>query len=273
MGTLYLVATPIGNLEDITLRALRLLGTARAIAAEDTRQTRKLLERYGIRTPLVRYDEYSRVPQTRRLLAELARGDVALVSDAGTPGISDPGADLVQAALAAGHAVTSIPGPSAVAAALAGSGLPGGEFVFLGYLPRKPGDRRRLLASLSSELRTLVAFEVPHRVGESLADLEAAFGAQRPVAIGRELTKLHEEWLRGSLAEARARWGSQPGRGEFTFVIGGRGSPAGWDSTAVRRELILRLKRGESPAQAARGVARDSGWPRRDVYRLALEER
>lgn len=273
MGTLFLVATPIGNLEDISLRALRVLGQARCIAAEDTRRAHKLLERYGIRTPLLRYDEHNKAGQTARILDELAAGDVALVSDAGTPAISDPGADLARAALSAGHVVTSIPGPSAVSAALAAAGFPADQFVFLGYLPRRAADRRRLLESLSGERRTLVAFEVPHRIRESLADLGSSLGPERPVAVARELTKLHEEWFRGTLGEARAHWQEAEPRGEFTLVVAGRAGTSAWAAEAVRQELRRRLSLGSTPAEAARQVARAAGWPKRDVYRMALEQR
>jgi 16S rRNA (cytidine1402-2'-O)-methyltransferase len=273
VGTLFLVATPIGNLEDITLRALRVLSEVRLVAAEDTRQTRKLLDRYSIATPMIRYDEHTKGRQTPRLLEELAEGDVALVSDAGTPGIADPGPDLVRAALSAGYAVTSLPGPSAVAAALAGSGLPAGEFSFLGYLPRRQADRLRLLRSQTDEQRTLVAFEVPHRLRQSLADLESCMGSDRPLAVARELSKLHEEWFRGTLGQARTRWQSDEPRGEFTLVIGGRAEASTWAVEAVERELRRHLQLGETPTEAARQVAKVSGWPRRDVYRMALERR
>ena len=201
MGRLYVVATPIGNLEDITLRALRLLQEVRLIAAEDTRHTRTLLDRYGIETPVVRYDEHSHARQLPVILRALEQGEVALVSDAGTPGISDPGAELVRAAVRAGHTVSPVPGPSAVVAAIAAAGMPAETFLFLGYLPRRASDRVKLLAKVADETRTMVAFEVPHRLRASLSDLEEALGAERVVALAREVSKVHEEFIHGTLGE------------------------------------------------------------------------
>jgi 16S rRNA (cytidine1402-2'-O)-methyltransferase len=212
------VATPVGNLEDVTLRALRVLGEVETIAAEDTRVTARLLARHGIRKRLLSY----RAPVERRslpaILQALESGDVALVSDAGTPTVSDPGSKLVAAAAAAGHSVVPIPGPSAVTAALSVSGFEGPGFVFLGYLPRKPGELRRLFASLADEPRPAVAFESPYRVLKSLAVLAEVL-PERPLILGRELTKLHEELLRGTAAEVSAAL-RQP-RGEFTLVLAG----------------------------------------------------
>lgn len=270
MGRLYVVATPIGNLEDITLRALRLLQEVRLIAAEDTRHTRILLERHGIKTPLLRYDEHSHARQVRRVLEELDRGDVALVSDAGTPGLSDPGGALVRAAVEAGHTVSPIPGPSAIAAAIAGAGFEAESFLFVGYLPRRSVERRELLARLASEPRTIVAFEVPHRLRGSLRDLEICLGADRPAAAARELSKVYEEFVRGTLGELRRRFEAVDPRGEFTLVIAGRES-AVWSEAEVRADIARRMRQGEAPARAAREVARASGWPRQDVYRMALE--
>ena len=273
VGTLYLVATPIGNLEDVTLRALRVLGEVNLIAAEDTRQTRKLLSRYQIGGPVISYHEHSKQVRLERLIEALDRGDVALVSDAGTPGLSDPGYELVRAALEAGHKVTPIPGPSAPIAALVASGLPTETFVFLGYLPRRGPERQRLLRSLSSEGRTMLAFEVPHRLRQTLADLEHAFGGERPVAIARELTKVHEEVLRGTLRSAREEFSGRAPRGEFTLVIGGAKAGGRWSEDAVRAALSERIGTGDTPSAAARQVAELCGWPRREVYRLAMEAR
>ncbi len=202
MSTLFLVATPIGNLEDITLRALRTLGEASCIAAEDTRHTRKLLERYQIRVPLISYHEHNKLARLKDVLARMEQGDVALVSDAGTPGLSDPGYELVHAALEAGHRVQAIPGASAPIAALVSSGLPTDAFLFIGYLPRRAAERRGVLQTLAAERRTALAFEVPHRLREALTDMQAVLGAERKLAVARELTKLHEEIFRGSVAEA-----------------------------------------------------------------------
>jgi 16S rRNA (cytidine1402-2'-O)-methyltransferase len=218
MGTLYLVATPIGNLEDITLRAIRILSEVFLIAAEDTRTTRKLLSRHGIRARLASFHQFSGEGRIRGLVNILEHDDVALVSDAGMPAISDPGYPLVRAALEHGFPVVGIPGPSAVLTALAVSGLPTHQFVYLGFLPRKPGERRKVLASLGGEERTVVAFESPHRMRRMLEDMTIVLPA-RPLALCRELTKVHEEIFRGDAAGALEHF-VQP-RGEFTVVIGG----------------------------------------------------
>jgi 16S rRNA (cytidine1402-2'-O)-methyltransferase len=219
LSTLFVIGTPIGNLEDTTARAVRILGEVGAIAAEDTRITARLLARHGIRKPLISY----RAPVERRglprVLAALDEHDVALVSDAGTPSVSDPGQALVEAAWAAGHTVVPIPGPSAVTAALSVAGYGGPGFTFLGYLPRKPGEIRRLLATLADDPRPAVAFDSPYRVLKSLA-LIAEVLPERHLTVGRELTKLHEEVLRGTAGEVMAALGDRA-RGEFTLVISG----------------------------------------------------
>ena len=220
VSTLFVIGTPIGNLEDTTARAVRVLGEVGAIAAEDTRITARLLARHGIRKPLISY----RAPVERRglprVLAALEEHDVALVSDAGTPTVSDPGQALVEAAWSAGHTVVPIPGPSSVTAALSVAGYGGPGFTFLGYLPRKPGEIRRLLSSLIDDPRPAVAFDSPYRVVKSLA-LIAEVLPERHLTIGRELTKLHEEVLRGTAAEVSEALGDRA-RGEFTLVISGR---------------------------------------------------
>jgi len=271
VGILYLVATPIGNLEDVTRRALTILGQVRLIAAEDTRHTRKLLSHYRITTPLISYHEHNKLVRLDRVLVELAQGDVALVSDAGTPGLSDPGYELVRAALAAGYQVSPIPGPSAPIAALVASGLPTDAFVYLGYLPRRATERRRLLEGQVAEARTLLAFEVPHRLQATLRDLEAILGGERPVAVCREMTKLHEEILRTSLGEARQHFEAVEPRGEFTLVVGGATGETAWNEARVRSAIAKRLSEGLSRAEAARQVSSISGWERRRVYRLAME--
>jgi 16S rRNA (cytidine1402-2'-O)-methyltransferase len=221
-GTLYLVATPIGNLEDITQRALRTLREVSLIAAEDTRHTRRLLDHFGIRASLVslfEHNERSRVPG---LVARLKDGDsVAVVTDAGSPGVADPGFPLVRAAVEEGLRVESVPGPSAVVAALQVSGLPTDAFTFVGFLPVKPGARRRALEELSERRETIVAFESPHRIDRCLADLEAVW-QERPIALARELTKVHEQVLRGSAREIRAALREEQKRGEMVLVLGGR---------------------------------------------------
>ena len=216
---LFVIATPIGNLEDLSARAIRILGEVQAIAAEDTRVTARLLARHGIRKPMLSY----RAPVERRglprIMAALDEGDVALVSDAGTPGVSDPGQALVTAAWAAGHTVVPVPGPSSITAALSIAGYGGPGFTFLGYLPRKPGEMRRLLQSLEDDPRPAVAFESPYRVLKSLALIAEAL-PERSITVTRELTKVHEEVLRGTAAEVAAALGDRA-RGEFTLVISG----------------------------------------------------
>jgi 16S rRNA (cytidine1402-2'-O)-methyltransferase len=272
MGILYLVATPIGNLEDVTLRALRVLGEVGTIAAEDTRRTRKLLSHYKIKTPLLSYHEHNKAARQEQMLAALSDGDVALVSDAGTPGLSDPGYDLVQAALQAGHQISPIPGASAPIAALVASGLPTDAFIFLGYLPRRAAERRKLLSSVAAERRTMVAFEAPHRLISSLEDMQTIFGDQRVVAACRELTKIHEEIVRSTLADLSRHFTSQKPRGEFTLVISGKTKGERWQESLVRRGLEELLAQGIKPSEAARKVASQSGWTRQQVYQLALEE-
>ena len=224
MSRLYVVGTPIGNLEDVSARALRVLGEVSAIAAEDTRITARLLARHAIRKPLISY----RAPVERRglprVLAALDAGDVALVIDAGTPTVSDPGQALVTAAWSAGHTVVPIPGPSSVTAALSAAGYGGPGFTFIGYLPRKPGEMRRLLATLLDDPRPAVAFESPYRARKSLALIAEAM-PQRQLTLGRELTKLHEQVLRGTAAEVIAALADTV-RGEITLVISGQDRPA-----------------------------------------------
>jgi len=272
VGKLYLVATPIGNLEDITLRALRILQEVNLIAAEDTRRTRKLLRHHGIQTPLISYHEHSKEARLEARLKALAEGDLALVSDAGTPGLSDPVYELVQAALEEGHVVHPIPGPSAPVAALVASGFSSDQFIFLGYLPRRRQERQQLLSALKMELRTAICFEAPHRLYDSLDDMLAAWGGERRVAICRELTKLHEEILRGPLNEIAAQVKAREPRGEYTIVVEGAQGERRWSEAEVRAALADHLRAGLSPSQAARELAYISGWRRQDIYRLGLEE-
>ena len=271
MGTLYLVATPIGNLEDISLRALRVLKEVGLIAAEDTRTTQKLLRRYEIKTPVTSYHEHNRLQKIPYIMGSLEANDVALVSDAGMPGISDPGYELVRSAIEAGIVVVPVPGTSAVTACLAVSGLPISTFTFLGFLPRRKTDRRRLLEGNLHLRQTLIAFEAPHRLHESLEDVLATLGDRR-VAICRELTKLHEEVFRGSVSEALAHF-SEP-RGEFTLVIEGATENRDdlgedWASDELRRLS----DQGVRAKEAVAVVAQASGLPRRQVYRLWLRVR
>jgi len=219
MAILYVVATPIGNLEDISLRALRVLREVKLIAAEDTRKTRRLLNAYNIETPLTSYHEHSKRAKLDYLLGYLEKEDLALVSEAGMPGLSDPGYDLIVAAIERGISVVSVPGPSAVITALVVSGLPTDQFVYVGFLPRRKGQRQRLLSSIADEARTIVAFEAPHRVREALTDIEEILGDRR-VSVCRELTKVHEEVFRGRMSQAREHF-AEP-RGEFSLVIEGK---------------------------------------------------
>ncbi|MBI2165767.1 MAG: 16S rRNA (cytidine(1402)-2'-O)-methyltransferase [Chloroflexi bacterium] len=274
MPTLFLVATPIGNLADITLRALDTLRGVSLIAAEDTRTARKLLSRYDIHTPLVSYHDRNKAQRIPYLLKELEERDVALVSEAGTPAISDPGYELLLAALKNGVSVVPIPGPSIVLTALSVSGLPTDQFTYLGFLPRRAAARRRLLASLAHSSRTLVAFEAPHRIQETLQDLLATLG-DRPIAVCRELTKLHEEVFRGTVSQALAHF-QQP-RGEFTLVIEGARQEAEASQSlsqplrdAAAQELALLRAQGLRAKEAVPIVASSTGLPRRQVYQLWL---
>lgn len=270
VGTLYLVGTPIGNLEDITLRALRVLREVSLIAAEDTRHTRKLLARYDINTPTTSYFEHNKLAKLDAILSALEAGDVALVSDAGMPGISDPGYELVRAALERGFPVIPVPGPSAMVTALAASGLPTDAFVYLGFLPRRPGERRRTLESLRGERRTLALYEAPHRLLDTLADILDTLG-DRPVAIARELTKVHEELWRGTVSGALAHFAERGPRGEFTLIVAGASEPQAWSEEQVRAALSERLAAGWSARDAVADVAAVSGWRRRSLYQIARQ--
>jgi 16S rRNA (cytidine1402-2'-O)-methyltransferase len=268
---LYLVATPIGNLEDMSARGLRLLGEVRLVAAEDTRQTIKLFNHFNIHTRLVSYHEHNKLSRLEEILAELAQGDVALVSDAGTPALNDPGYELVRAALQAGYPVSPVPGPTAPIAALVASGLPTDAFLYLGYLPRQQSLRRTAIQAVANLPYTLIFLESPHRLLDSLADLELILG-DRPAAVGRELTKLHEEILRVPLSEAQTHFKQFPPRGEFTLVVGGQTSlPGPWDEQRLRQAANKGLAEGIPPSRLAASLAAESGWKRREVYNLISE--
>lgn len=274
MGTLYVVPTPIGNLEDITLRALRILKEVKLIAAEDTRTTRVLLDHYGITTPATSYHEHNKLSKLEAIFDILANGDVALVSDAGTPGISDPGYELIGAAIRQGFTVVPLPGASAVITALVGSGMPTDAFIYLGFLPKKDKARRELLESLRGERRTLICYENPYRTGDTLADVAAVFGADRAVCVCRELSKMFEEFYRATASEAAQRYAQENPKGEITLVIAGataEETQEAWDVTRVRIALHARLANGEKLNHAAKEVARESGWNKRDVYALGAE--
>jgi 16S rRNA (cytidine1402-2'-O)-methyltransferase len=276
-GTLYVVATPIGNLEDLSARALRVLRSVSRIACEDTRRTAKLLARHEVSTPTVSCHSFNERKRVASLLERLRRGeDLALVSDAGTPGISDPGAILVRAALDAGFRVAPVPGPSAVMALLSASGLAGDRFVFEGYLPARGAERRRRLAELRTESRTLVLFEAPHRIRRTLQDLADLLG-ERTVVLGRELTKLHETILRGSARQLLESLEKDPIRGEFTLAIEGApgGEKARETSTAaeeVRRVWREALREAEGDSRSAlRLAARRLGLRRPALFRMLSE--
>jgi 16S rRNA (cytidine1402-2'-O)-methyltransferase len=268
-GTLYVVATPIGHLDDITLRALEVLRTVDIIACEDTRHTRILLQHHGLRRPLVSYHEHNEHRRAPELLAHLRAGrSVALVSDAGTPVLSDPGFVLVRRAVEEGIPVVPVPGPSAITAALSVAGLPPQPFVFVGFLPRRRSQRRRLLREVAALPWTIVAFEAPHRIQQALDDVVEVLG-DRPVALLRELTKAFEQVTRGQASAVLRAVRESPPRGELTLVIGGAlpAEPAAGAAEAVR----TLLRAGRSVREAAQAVARSYGISRREAYRLALE--
>jgi 16S rRNA (cytidine1402-2'-O)-methyltransferase len=268
MSTLHLVATPIGNLEDISARALRVLSEVTLIAAEDTRHTARLLQHYSIHTPCLSYHEHNKLARLERVLAALDAGDVALVSDAGTPALNDPGYELVQAVLAAGHTVSPVPGACAPIAALVASGLPTDAFLYLGYLPRRQVERLQLLQNIVSLPYTLIFLETPHRLLDALSDLAAQLG-DRSIAVARELTKLHEEIFRGSLQAASAHFTAQPPRGEFTLVVAGAApEPERWNEERLHRALLHAQENHEKPAALARRLAAESGWPKSEIYAL-----
>jgi 16S rRNA (cytidine1402-2'-O)-methyltransferase len=267
-GILYVVATPIGNLEDITLRALRVLREADLIACEDTRQTRKLLNHFSIPRPMVSYHEHNEAERAAELVARLAEGaNVALVSDAGTPLVSDPGYRLVTAAIAADIAVVPVPGPSAAIGALAAAGLPTDCFRFCGFLPPKSAQRRKIFEQLKHETCTLIFYEAPRRILDALDDVAAVMGA-RAVAIARELTKIHEEFLRGTAAEVRAKLASRPAiKGEITLLIGKASEPAVDSDTPIEDAVRALEQQGISRMDAIKQVAKARGISKRECYR------
>ena len=276
VGCLYLVATPIGNLEDITLRAIRVLKEADLIACEDTRQTQKLLQHYAIHKEMVSYHEHNELTRGAELVIKLEQGSqVALVSDAGTPVISDPGHHLVTLCLRHHIPVIPIPGPSAVIAALAASGLPIEEFLFVGFLPSRAGARRKTLETLKSEPRTLVLYEAPHRLVETLADAADVLGP-RPAVVAREITKIHEEFLRGSLTELCDAAQKRAPRGEITLLIGpSDGAPLAFDATISLKQRVeqLEAESGMDRKAALKQAARERGIAKREAYKQLLLNR
>lgn len=263
LGCLYLVATPIGNLEDITLRALRILKEVDQIACEDTRHTLKLLHHYGIQKPLVSYHEHNEMTRAPELVVTMEEGGkIALVSDAGVPLVSDPGYRLVTLCLRHRVPVVPIPGPSALLAALSASGLPNEEFLFAGFLPARSGERRRALERLRIEDRTVILYEAPHRIEETLADAREILG-DRPACLAREVTKLHEEFRRGSLAEILASLDEKPARGEITLLIGAFSA----DERAALRDT------SQSLAERVDELIRQAKLDRKEALKLAAKER
>ena len=271
-GVLYIVATPIGNLEDITLRALRVLKEADLIAAEDTRHTRKLLTHYGISTTLTSYYDEIEQEKSALLVEQLKAGKtIALVSDAGTPTLSDPGFRLIQAAIQASVRVVPVPGPSALTAALSVSGLPTDRFAFEGFLPAKKHERRARLQLLREETRTLVFYESPHRLKESLNDLLEILG-DRELVLGREVTKLYEEFVRGRISEVSDAIGRSEPRGEITMVIGGYGGEEIPTEELLRVEIEKLRKKGLRVKEIAEILGERFSYPKKEIYRLALEK-
>jgi 16S rRNA (cytidine1402-2'-O)-methyltransferase len=273
VGELFIVATPIGNLEDVTLRALRVLGEVDLVLTEDTRRTRVLMDRYKLKARPLSLHAHNEASRVEKVLAVLAAGgSVALVSDAGTPLVSDPGERLVAGVLAAGHPVRPVPGPSAVLSALAVAGLPTSAFTFVGFLPRRAGAREALLERLRDRPETLVLFEAPRRVGATLRRLAEVLG-DRPACVARELTKLHEQAVRGPLAELADRF-AEGARGEVTIVVrGAEEAPVVREAAELDSRIQELLAAGETPREIAAKLSHESGLPKRAVYNRALELR
>ncbi|PZD72226.1 Ribosomal RNA small subunit methyltransferase I [Acaryochloris thomasi RCC1774] len=273
LGELYVVGTPIGNLEDISFRAIRILKMVDAIASEDTRHTGKLLHHFEIKTPQISYHQHNHKQRAPELLARLQQGQsLALVSDAGLPGISDPGYELVQTCVAANINVVPIPGPSAALTALTASGLPSDRFCFEGFLAAKGAERRDHLAQFEAEPRTIILYESPHRLRQTLQDLCTTLGADRQIVIARELTKLHETFWRGTVEDAISKYETQNPRGEYTLIIAGKPIvETVHTDDELRQKLQTLIDQGISPSQASRQLASILGVSRRYLYRLSLD--
>jgi 16S rRNA (cytidine1402-2'-O)-methyltransferase len=272
VGTLYVVATPIGNLEDITLRALRVLKEVDVIAAEDTRHTQILLNHYGIPTPLTSYHEHNEKTKARQLMSRLERGEqIALVSDAGTPAISDPGYRLAVEAIRGGIPVIPVPGASALTAVLSAGGLPTDRFVFEGFLPAKKRERRARLRALSSETRTLVIYEAPHRLTETLNDLAEILG-DREIVLAREVSKVHEEFLRGRLTGVAKQVAGREIKGELTLLIGGSRGQSEVSQEQIEEEIRKLKDDGLRVKEIAEILGEKYGYPKKEIYRLALAQ-
>lgn len=279
-GMLYLCATPIGNLEDITLRTLRILKEVDLIAAEDTRHSLKLLNHFGIKTPLTSYHEHNKIEKARYLVAQMLKGlSVALITDAGTPGISDPGEELVRQCYEAGVLLTALPGPAACITALTTSGLETRRFCFEAFLPYDKKERERVLAELREETRTIVLYEAPHHLRKTLAELEQVLGGERRLTVCRELTKRFEEKLSMTLGEAVCYYEQNEPKGEFVLVIRGRNpreleeeKRKDWEAVSLEDHLQQYLARGLSKKEAMKQMAKDRGVSRRDIYQGLLED-
>ncbi len=272
---LYLVATPIGNLEDITLRALRILRSVDRIACEDTRQTQKLLNHFEIRVPTVSYHMHNEAPRSEELVAELKQGArIAIVSDAGTPGIADPGGQIAAAAIAARIPVFPVPGANAAISALIASGLPTDRFTFHGFLPSKPGQRKTALEELPHDNATHIFYEAPHRIADTLVDLEAVFGAAQHAVVARELTKLHEEFLRGSVSELRAQLGARAViRGEMVLLFTPAVQHAATQKSSIAADVASLMQTEHlSEKDALKRVARERGIGKSEAYRELQRE-
>lgn len=270
MPCLFVVATPIGNLEDITLRAIRTLREVKLIAAEDTRKTKILLNKYDIKTPMTSYYEHNKLEKLDYILNRMENDDIALVSEAGMPGISDPGYELIVAASERSIPIIPIPGPSVIITALVASGLPTNSFTYLGFLPHRAGERKNLLKSVINENKTLIIFESPHRLIAALNDILAILGDRR-IAVCREMTKLHEEVFRGTISQTLKHF-TQP-RGEFTLVIEGKKEESKPDVKIIDIEKKLRLlrKSGVTAKEATARVAEETGLPRKEIYQTWIK--
>jgi 16S rRNA (cytidine1402-2'-O)-methyltransferase len=272
-GTLYVVGTPIGNLEDMTFRAISVLQNVDLIAAEDTRHTGKLLHQFQIKTPQISHHEHNRATRIPELIDKLQQGkSIALVTDAGMPCVSDPGYELVKACAAANLPIVPIPGVTAVVTALAASGLPSDRFTFEGFLPAKEKDRRNALMQLQTESRTMIFYESPHRLRESLVTILETLGETREITIARELTKMHEEFWRGTVSDAVAAYQTREPKGEYTIVIAGA-TPIVTTTSSEDIRIALKdlLAQGISPSQASKQLAQELGMSKRDIYQISLE--
>ncbi|MGB1288091.1 MAG: 16S rRNA (cytidine(1402)-2'-O)-methyltransferase [Aggregatilineales bacterium] len=271
MNTLYLVATPIGNLEDITLRALRILKEVALIAAEDTRTSGVLLSHFNISTPMTSYHEHNKLDKIDMIFEVLETDDVALISDAGTPGIADPGYELVRDAIQHGVKIVPIPGANAAVSALVASGIATDKFTFLGFLPKKQYARRQLLEAVKETKYSLIAYESPYRLADTLQLIMNVLGEDRQVCVGREMTKMYEEFFRGSARDVLAHYTDENPKGEVTLVISGAPETTTWDTSRVQDALIERIEAGDSLSYAAKSIAKVSGWKKSVVYKLGVD--